>query len=79
MFNYDETMLSERDNKLIDIWSNIYNAFNSIDYEDGVWHVHGPDYEEKFSSSEAMIKMIEDDVKESLLVYALNDELSELI
>lgn len=79
MFNFDRSLLTDKENRLVDLWSNIYNAFNSIDLYEDTWYVKGPDYDETYSSKEEMLKDIEYDVKEALLQYALNGELSELL
>lgn len=79
MFNFDRSLLTDKENRLVDLWSDIYNAFNSIDLYEDTWYVKGPDYDETYSSKEEMLKDIEYDVKEALLQYALNGELSELL
>ena len=75
MFNYDETLLTERENKIIDVWSKIYNAFNSVDFKDNKWIVSGPDYSEEFADKESMLEMLEIDIKETLFGYAINGDI----
>ena len=69
---------SKRDEKLINIYFEMY-PFVDISSAGDLWFIESPDYNEEFGSYKDFIEFIEDEVKESLLVYALNGELSEVV
>lgn len=72
-----EMDIREEDMRLLDIHSGIY-PFVHYSYEDGTWCIESCDYDEQFDSYEDFISFIEEELKESLLNYALNGELGML-
>lgn len=72
-----EMELNERDQKLIDIHSEMY-PFVHYGTTGKTWYIESSDYDNVFKTYKAFIRFIEDEVKEALLNYALNGELTML-
>lgn len=69
--------LNGRDERLLDIHGALY-PFVTYGTTGSEWYISSPDYDEHFKTYKAFIRFIEDEVKESLLVYAINKELEEI-
>lgn len=72
-----EIKLCDRDEKIINMHSELF-PFTEYSFSGGNWVVNSTEDFEDFATYKEFIEYIEDDVKESLLVYALNGELAEL-
>lgn len=70
--------LNDRDNMLIFIHGSMY-PFVEYGTTGGTWYIKSPDYDEEFKTYKSFIRFIEDEVKESLLTYALSGELGEVL
>lgn len=69
--------LSEYDTQLVRMYSLLYNTA-ILSCEGKSWFISNEDGVVEFKGYKGFIDFIEEDVKESLLTYALNDELMEL-
>lgn len=72
-----ECNLSDYANRLLDIHSGLY-PFVHYGTNGYGWWVKSPDYDETFDDYIGFIRFIEDEVKYSLLNYAINKELGEI-
>ena len=72
-----ELKLEENDRKLVEIHSEMY-PFVHYGTTGTTWFIESCDYDETFRTYKAFIRFIEDEVKEALLNYALNGELTML-
>ena len=72
-----ELKLEESDRKLVEIHSEMY-PFVHYGTNGKTWFIESSDYDETFKTYKAFIQFIEDEVKEALLNYALNGELTML-
>lgn len=73
-----EMILDKRDSRLLDIHGALY-PFVKYGTTGSEWYITSPDYDEHFKTYKAFIRFVEDEVKESLLTYVINDELKELM
>lgn len=73
-----EMKLSDYDNRLIDMYLNLYNTAK-IECYGNAWSITSEDGIESFGGYKGFINYIESEVKQSLLCYALNNELNELV
>lgn len=72
-----EMDIRDQDRRLLDIHSEMYPFVHYGRSEYG-WYIESCDYDESFWTYEEFIKFIETEVKEALLVYAMNGELMML-
>lgn len=73
-----DVILSEYDTNLIRIYLLFYST-TSLTCEGKSWIVSNEDKTIEFKGYKGFIDFIEEEVKESLLTYALNGELEELV
>ena len=69
--------LSERDERLLDIHSELY-PFVNYGTTGTTWWIKSPDYDEEFKTYKSFIRFIEEELKEALLTYAISGELGEI-
>lgn len=72
-----ELKLDKRDRKLMDIYSEMYPFIHYVTFGTS-WRIESCEHEEVFLTYQKFIQFIEDEVKEALLNYALNGELTML-
>lgn len=72
-----EMDIRDQDRRLLDIHSEMYPFVHYGHTEHG-WYIESCDYDESFWTYEDFIEYISTEVKEALLVYALNGELEDI-
>lgn len=73
-----DVVLSEYDTKIVDMYLLLYNT-TKLSCEGKTWTVSNENDTVEFKCYEGFIDFIEEEVKQSLLCYALNGELEELV
>lgn len=67
----------EIDARVFDIHSELYPFVHYIK-RGSSWCIESPDYDEAFDTYDGLLEFVREEVKESLLYYALNGELEEV-
>lgn len=71
-------LLNPHDKRLVDMYLTLYNTSRLYCLGD-YWVIETTESNKEFKTYKSFIKYIEDEIKESLLTYAFNNELGELI
>lgn len=73
-----DVVLSEYDSQIVRMYSLLYNT-SRLSCEGKSWFISNENDTIEFKGYKGFIDFIEEEVKESLLTYALNGELMELV
>ena len=70
--------LSDKGKRLYDLWGELFNTAYITEHGD-TWTLHTTEEVTEYDDRDELMEMMMENVKEALLIYALNGELQDVV